>query len=551
MYGETYLTTKLQTLVQDKGWQWPDKATLEPPKDEKFGDLASNVAMMLTKQAKMPPRKIAEEIRESLLAICPEVETIDIAGPGFLNFFFKREFWLQIIPQVIAEKDAFGTSGQKQKTRVQVEYVSANPTGPLHIGHGRGAAIGDSLTRILRATGHEVETEYYLNDAGRQMLLLGNSVWVRLQQLAGRDIEFPEESYKGEYIKDIAADILADKGTTFLDTPEEEAIEYCKKIAIDVILEGIKVDLGNFRVEHQHWFSEKSLVDNGIVEKALASLKEKGLAYDKDGALWFESTRFGDDKDRVLRKSNGYLTYFASDIAYHANKIERGFDLMVDIWGADHHGYVPRMKAGIEAVGNDRESLQVILVQLVNLLRGGEQIAMSTRAGKFETLADVCAEVGVDAARFIFLSRKSDSHLDFDLEVVKQQSMDNPVYYVQYAHARICSLMLKAEERGIKAGEPDMQRLSRLNTPEDLALLKCMDRFPDILSLASRTLSPHHLSYYLQELAGELHRYYNVHNILNAPEPEILQARLQLFLAVAQVLRNGLELLGVSAPEKM
>jgi arginyl-tRNA synthetase len=435
--------------------------------------------------------------------------------------------------------------------KVQVEYVSANPTGPLHIGHGRGAAIGDSLTRILRATGHEVQTEYYLNDAGRQMLMLGNSVWIRLKQLAGQDVALPDESYKGEYIRDIAADILADKGQSFLDTPEDEAVKYCKDVAVDEILTGIKEDLTNFRVEHQNWFSEKSLVNDGIVEKTLADLKAKGLAYDKDGALWFESTRFGDDKDRVLRKSNGYLTYFASDIAYHADKIDRGFDLMVDIWGADHHGYVPRMKAGIEAIGNDRESLQVILVQLVNLLRNGEQIAMSTRAGKFETLADVCQEVGVDAARFIFLSRKSDSHLDFDLEVVKQQSMDNPVYYVQYAHARICSLMAKAEERGIKETEPKMDLLTLLDTPEDLALLKKMDRFPDVLTLAARTLSPHHVSYYLQELAGDLHRYYNVHHILNAPQPELLQARLHLFKAVAQILRNGLDLLGVSAPEKM
>jgi arginyl-tRNA synthetase len=383
------------------------------------------------------------------------------------------------------------------------------------------------------------------------MLLLGTSVWVRLRQLAGEDIEFPEESYKGEYIKTIAADILAAKGKAFLDTPEDQAIEYCKNVAVEVILAGIKKDLAHFRVEHQNWFSEKSLVDKGLVTKALDTLKEKGLAYDKDGALWFESTRFGDDKDRVLRKSNGYLTYFASDIAYHANKIQRGFDLMVDIWGADHHGYVPRMKAGIEAVGNDRESLQVILVQLVNLLRGGEQIAMSTRAGKFETLADVCQEVGVDAARFIFLSRKSDSHLDFDLDVVKKQSMDNPVYYVQYAHARICSLMAKAKERGIQDTVPDMELLALLDTPEDLALAKRMDRFPDILSLAARTLSPHHVSYYLQELAGDLHRYYNVHHILNAPDPRLLQARLHLFKAVAQVLRNGLALLGVNAPEKM
>ncbi|GAU07700.1 arginine--tRNA ligase [Desulfoplanes formicivorans] len=551
MRGEIYLNDKLKSFVQAKGWQWPEKATLEPPKDEKFGDLASNLAMMLTRQAKTAPRKIAEEIRETLLAQCPEVETIEIAGPGFLNFFFNRAFWLATIPEIASQKESYGTSRQGKTTKVQIEYVSANPTGPLHIGHGRGAAIGDSLTRILRATGHEVHTEYYLNDAGRQMLLLGNSVWVRLRQLAGEDIEFPEESYKGDYIKTIAADILAAKGKAFLDTPEDQAIEYCKNVAVEVILDGIKKDLAHFRVEHQNWFSEKSLVDKGVVTKTLETLKAKGLAYDKDGALWFESTRFGDDKDRVLRKSNGYLTYFASDIAYHANKIERGFDLMVDIWGADHHGYVPRMKAGIEAVGNDRESLQVILVQLVNLLRGGEQIAMSTRAGKFETLADVCEEVGVDAARFIFLSRKSDSHLDFDLDVVKKQSMDNPVYYVQYAHARICSLMAKAKERGIQGTHPDMELLALLDTPEDLALAKRMDRFPDILSLAARTLSPHHVSYYLQELAGDLHRYYNVHHILNAPNPQLLQARLHLFKAVAQVLRNGLALLGVDAPEKM
>ncbi len=551
MRGETYLNDKLQAFVQAKGWQWPDKATLEPPKDEKFGDLASNLAMMLTKQAQTAPRSIAEEIRTFLLADCPEVETIDIAGPGFLNFFFKRDFWLAAIPQIASQKKDYGTSRLDTPKKVQVEYVSANPTGPLHIGHGRGAAIGDSLTRILRATGHEVQTEYYLNDAGRQMLMLGNSVWIRLKQLAGQDIALPDASYKGGYIRDIAADILADKGESFLDTPEDEAVEYCKTVAVDVILAGIKKDLANFRVEHQNWFSEKSLVSDGLVDKALSSLKDNGLAYDKDGALWFESTRFGDDKDRVLRKSDGYLTYFASDIAYHADKIDRGFDLMVDIWGADHHGYVPRMKAGIEAIGNDRESLQVILVQLVNLLRSGEQVAMSTRAGKFETLVDVCAEVGVDAARFIFLSRKSDSHLDFDLEVVKQQSMDNPVYYVQYAHARICSLIAKAEERDIEETEPDMKLLCLLDTPEDLVLLKKMDRFSDVLTLASRTLSPHHVSYYLQELAGDLHRYYNVHHILNAPQPALLQARLHLFKAVAQVLRNGLDLLGVTAPEKM
>ncbi|PKN41557.1 MAG: arginine--tRNA ligase, partial [Deltaproteobacteria bacterium HGW-Deltaproteobacteria-20] len=438
-----------------------------------------------------------------------------------------------------------------QGRKVQVEYVSANPTGPLHIGHGRGAAVGDSLTRILRFTGHEVETEYYLNDAGRQMRLLGLAVWVRYQQACGIEIPFPEDCYRGDYIKDISNALLAERGKAILDLPEEEALDLCYERGMTDILNGIKQDLIDFRVEHQHWFSEKSLVDGGQVEESLNRLLAEGRAYEKDGALWFRSTDHGDDKDRVLRKSDGLLTYFASDIAYHDNKIARGFDMMVDIWGADHHGYVPRMKAAIEALGKDRESLQVILVQLVNLIQGGEQIAMSTRAGKFETLADVCAEVGVDAARFIFLSRKSDSHLDFDLDVVKQQSMDNPVYYVQYAHARISSLMRKAEEQGVALPEPSGALMALLTTPEDKALFKALDAFEDTLELAARTLSPHHVSYYLMELAGLLHRYYTVHHILSGDDQALLQARILLFQAVAGVLKAGLDLLGVNAPERM
>jgi len=505
----------------------------------------------MPKEKGQNPRGVAEALKTELLVMCPEIESIDIAGPGFINFTFKPVFWQQVALAALEGNGDFGRINIGQGRKVQVEYVSANPTGPLHIGHGRGAAVGDSLTRILRFTGHEVETEYYLNDAGRQMRLLGLAVWVRYQQTCGIEIEFPEDCYRGDYIKDISAALLAEKSKALLDLPEEEALDLCYERGMTDILSGIKQDLVDFRVEHQHWFSEKSLVDGGQVEASLSRLLAEGRAYEQDGALWFRSTDHGDDKDRVLRKSDGLLTYFASDIAYHDNKIARGFDMMVDIWGADHHGYVPRMKAAIEALGKDRESLQVILVQLVNLIQGGEQIAMSTRAGKFETLADVCAEVGVDAARFIFLSRKSDSHLDFDLDVVKQQSMDNPVYYVQYAHARISSLMRKAEEQGVTLPEPSGALMALLTTPEDKALFKALDAFEDTLELAARTLSPHHVSYYLMELAGLLHRYYTVHHILSGDDQALLQARILLFQAVAGVLKAGLDLLGVNAPERM
>ncbi|MGE4442486.1 MAG: arginine--tRNA ligase [Desulfomicrobium sp.] len=551
MKAKNYIFEKLTLLMAAKGQGLPAKTTIEAPKNEQHGDMATNIAMVMPKEKGQNPRGVAEALKTELLAMCPEIEDIEIAGPGFINFTFKPVFWQEVALDALENDGDFGRIDVGQGRKVQVEYVSANPTGPLHIGHGRGAAVGDSLTRILRFTGHEVETEYYLNDAGRQMRLLGLAVWVRYQQACGIEIEFPEDCYRGDYIKDISTALLAEKGKALLELPEEEALDLCYERGMTDILNGIKQDLIDFRVEHQHWFSEKSLVDGGRVEASLNRLLAEGRAYEKDGALWFRSTDHGDDKDRVLRKSDGLLTYFASDIAYHDNKIGRGFDMMVDIWGADHHGYVPRMKAAIEALGKDRESLQVILVQLVNLIQGGEQIAMSTRAGKFETLADVCAEVGVDAARFIFLSRKSDSHLDFDLDVVKQQSMDNPVYYVQYAHARISSLMRKAEEQGVALPEPSGALMALLTTPEDKALFKALDAFEDTLELAARTLSPHHVSYYLMELAGLLHRYYTVHHILSGDDQSLLQARILLFRAVAGVLRTGLDLLGVSAPERM
>lgn len=550
MRAHDYLKKLLEKFVADNGYEWPEKANIETPKDQKFGDLATNLAMMLTRQAKKAPRDIAAAIAESISGDAPAISKVEIAGPGFLNVTFTPEFWQETISEVAEAGDSFGTSTLGAGKKIQVEYVSANPTGPLHIGHGRGAAVGDSLARILRAAGFDARTEYYLNDAGRQMRILGNSVWVRLQRLLGTEVPDPEDFYKGDYIIDIAQQVL-DENAGIAELPENEILDICRETAMNTILDGIKADLADFHVEHQVWFSEKSLVETGAVEKTFKRLEEKGLAFEKDGAFWFKSTEFGDDKDRVLRKSDGSLTYFASDIAYHDNKFDRGFDKVVDIWGADHHGYVPRMKAAVEALGRDRDDLEVILVQLVNLLRGGEQIAMSTRAGQFETLADVVKETGSDAARYMFLSRKSDSHLDFDLELVKQKTMDNPVYYVQYAHARIHSVMRKAQEREIVLGTLSTEQRALLNTNEDLRVLKLLAQYPDIVESAAKGLSPHFISYYMQELAGALHRYYHANTILGAESAELVQARLHLLMAVAQVIRNGLGLLGVSAPERM
>ncbi len=551
MRALTHLQGLLAAALEKRGLPWPDKATIEPPKDKKFGDMACNVAMLAAPKLSMKPRDLALELQAELLAADPGLSAVDVAGPGFLNVTFAPAFWQSTVTEILQAPQSYGRFNLGQGRKVQVEFVSANPTGPLHIGHGRGAAVGDALARQLRAMGYDVSTEYYINDAGRQMRLLGLSIWVRCQETLGIAIDYPEDWYKGEYITDLAKEVIALHGEALTAMAPEKATDLCYEYGMRSILEGIKQDLADFRVEHQVWFSEKSLVASGAVQKTLDSLKSRELAFEKDGALWMGTAQFGDDKDRVLRKSSGELTYFASDIAYHADKYARGFETVVDIWGADHHGYVPRMKAAVTALGRDPEDLKVILVQLVNLLRGGEQIAMSTRAGQFETLHDVCAEVGVDAARFMFLSRKSDSHLDFDLDLVKQQTMDNPVYYVQYAVARVCSLFAKAQERGIAVPQASPHLLAALDTPEDLDLLRFLEQYPDTLASAAHSMSPHVVSFYLRELAGLLHRYYSKHQVLAATDATVMQGRMLLLAAVAEVVKNGLDLLGVSAPEKM
>ncbi len=551
MQAYTTVRSLITDFLSQRGLEWPAKAVIEPSRDPRHGDMATNIAMLLAKPLGRPPREVAASLRDHIQAGCPDVQSVEIAGPGFCNVTFAPSFWQGVVREVEARGADYGRSDAGRGRKAMVEYVSANPTGPLHVGHGRGAAAGDSLARLLRRAGWEVSTEYYINDAGRQMRLLGHSVWYRLRALAGRPIPEPQDWYKGSYIIDIAREML-EKDPALADLPESEAEARCLAYAKDVILRGIQADLAGFRVEHQVWFSEKSLVDAGKVEEAFAALEKAGYLYEKDGALWFATSGFGDDKDRVLRKSDGSLTYFASDIAYHYDKYARGFDLLIDVWGADHHGYIPRMRAAIAALGRDQSSFEVVLIQLVNLLVAGQPVSMSTRAGTFETLADVVKEVGTDAARFMFLSRRTDTAVDFDLEAVKQRSMENPVYYVQYAHARSCAVLRRAAEQGLELPAlSDPEILAGLDTPEDMALLRRMEVFADMTAQAAAVLQVHQVTHYLTELAQLLHSYYTKHSILGAGSAGLTLARLALLRAVARVLANGLDILGVSAPERM
>lgn len=541
----------LSGFLQEKGLEWPAKAVVEAAKDPKHGDVATNLAMLLAKPLHRAPRDIAAELAAWIRDHTDGVENVEVAGPGFCNVTFSQVFWRRVVQQVEKEGAAFGSSTIGGGRKTLVEYVSANPTGPLHVGHGRGAAAGDSLARILRRAGYDVTTEYYINDAGRQMRILGMSVWYRLRNLVGRTMAEPEDYYRGSYITDIAKEML-EKDPSLADASDEDGKERCYEYAKNEILEGIKKDLRDFRVEHQNWFSEKTLVDGGLVDKAFQALKDAGYTYEKDGALWFATSRLGDDKDRVLRKSDSSLTYFASDIAYHHNKFERGFDWLIDVWGADHHGYVPRMRAAIEAMGKGKKNFDVVLIQLVNLLINGQPVSMSTRAGTFETLADVVREVGADAARFMFLSRKTDSPVDFDLEAVKQRTLENPVYYVQYAHARVAALLRRAAEEGVTIPDvSDDAALAGLTLPDDMALLRKMTLYRDMLEQAATTLSVHHVSHYLMELSQLLHSYYTKNQILKAGDPVTTGSRLALLRAVSRVIANGLDLMGVSAPDHM
>jgi len=523
---------------------------LEVPRVEAHGDFATNLALNLAKPNRCSPRDIATSFVEQLADGDGLFTGVEIAGPGFINLVISPAAWYEVLDEIHRLEHNYGRSEFGLGRYVQVEFVSANPTGPLHVGHGRGAAVGDALASILEATGHRVEREYYINDAGTQIETLGRSVFLRYQQLLGRQVEFPETCYQGDYIQALAKEMQEVHGDSHLNSSEEEFLPLFSDYAAKSILEGIRKDLEDFGVHYDRWFSEKSLYENGAVDRVIETLKASGNIYEKDGALWFQSTALGDEKDRVVVRANGMTTYLASDLAYHQDKYLRGFDLVINLWGADHHGYMERMYAGVMALGRKREDLRLLLVQLVNLLRKGKQVTMSTRAGEFVTLKDVIDEVGRDAARFIFLTRRSDSPLEFDLELAKEKSADNPVYYVQYAHARISSIIRMAKEQQLDLDNPENLDLEHLNLPEEMALIKQLSLYPEVVENSARFLEPHRLPYYLTELASAFHSYYKHHRIIQ-DDLGMAQARYYLVKAIRLVVGNGLALLGVSAPEQM
>ncbi len=528
----------------------PPNIVIEEPRDESMGDFATTIAMQLAKSEKKNPKVIAEAIAEGIREQKEWVESVNVAGPGFINIKMNHQFYLERLKQVVALGVDIGKSTVGQNKKVLLEFVSANPTGPLHVGHGRGAAVGHALSCLLKMAGYDVATEYYVNDVGNQMNTLGRSTWLRYQELLGEKIDFPEDAYRGEYIKSLAGKIIEKDGKQYLEKSDEDALTFFKNFSKDTILEGIKEDLNEFRVEFDRWFSEKSLYDDGSVDHAITWLKGENYIYEKDGATWLKSSAFKDDKDRVIIKQSGEKTYFCSDIAYHKNKIDRGFEIILDIWGADHHGYVARMNAVLEAMNYDSDVFKVLLVQFVSLRRGGVKVAMSTRAGEFETLADVVKEVGVDATRFFFLMRSADSHLDFDLELAKKETPENPVYYIQYAHARICSVFRTAEEQGVPPLDPAAVDLSCLQEEGEFSLIKKILAYEDCIEKSTLTLEIHRIAFYLQELVSIFHSYYKQHRIVTENR-ELSLARLLLMDCLRRVIASGLSILGVSAPKKM
>ncbi|MAT64453.1 MAG: arginine--tRNA ligase [Gammaproteobacteria bacterium] len=554
---------------------------LERTRDASHGDFATNLAMTLCKPARSKPRDLAGKL---VAALPPSefVKRVEIAGPGFINFTLTADAWHQGIDRILEQGEAYGRSNLGEQLPVQVEFVSANPTGPLHVGHGRGAAYGAAVADLLAAVGFNVHREYYVNDAGRQMDILAASVYLRYLELCGEEFVFPSNGYKGDYVWDIGATLHRNHGDAWRVSTDElytdvpaDAPEGDKEAHIDgliariqsllgperyrevfdaglnEILANIRQDLKEFGVEYDEWFSERSLTEQSLVDAAIARLQEAGYLYQQDGATWFRSTDFGDEKDRVVVRDNGQKTYFASDIAYHMNKLERGFARVIDVWGADHHGYVPRVKAALQALGDDIDRLDVLLVQFAILYRGGEKVQMSTRSGEFVTLRELRQEVGNDAARFFYVMRKCEQHLDFDLDLAKSQSSDNPVYYIQYAHARVCSVLRQMQEKGMQWDRArGRDHLHLLHESHEQSLMINLSRYPEVVEAAALNHEPHQLAHYLRDLANDFHTYYNAHQFLVGDE-KLRDARLNLILATRQVIANGLGLLGVSAPESM
>ena len=524
--------------------------TLETPREKNHGDLATTLPLTMAKSEGKPPRKIAEIILKHLSDKDGVLEKTEIAGPGFINFFLHQDRWRETLFDIDAEGERYGLPDIGKGGKVLVEFVSANPTGPLHVGHGRGAAVGDALANLLAATGFDVRREFYINDAGRQIRLLALSLYSRYQQVLGNDVPFPEDGYHGGYIEELARDFIAAHGKKYLSTPFDECLDAFTDFGREAMLADIRKDLDAFGVRFDTWFSEKSLLADGSVKASLDELMESRNLYEQDGALWLRSTMFGDDKDRVVVKKDGDYTYLATDIAYHRNKLGRGFETLVNIWGADHHGYIPRVQAVIQAFGHPKDSLHVLLVQLVSILRHGQPVPMSKRAGTFVTLRDVVQDVGADAARYIFLTRRSDSHLDFDLDVAKEQSRENPVYYVQYAHARLASLFREAESRGMKVPPADAVNIALLDLEEEQNIIKALARYPEMIEEAALAYEPHRLTFYLQDLAGLLHNYYFKHRVITEDAARTA-AKLFLMKQVKTVIGSALKVLGVTAPEKM
>ena len=559
--------------------EMPPNVRLDHTKDNSHGDYATNIALMLSKQAKMNPVDLAKIIVDQLEE-SSFINKIEIAGPGFINFFISDESSSSVVSEIIDQEALYGSSEIGQGKKVLLEYVSANPTGPLHVGHGRGAAYGATISNLLRAVGFKVDNEYYVNDAGRQMDILAVSIYLRYLSLCGENLRFPDNGYQGQYIKDIAQVIYDTSGEEFYkkldlifanvskdgseggdkESHIDGLIENSKSIlgdsfraifqvGIESILGGIKSDLSEFGVVFEKWFSEQSLIDTGLSESCISKLKESQKVYEKDGALWFKTTNYGDEKDRVVVRDNGNHTYFASDIAYHFDKFERGYDKIINVWGADHHGYISRVKASIDALGHSPDKLEILLVQFANLYRGGSKVQMSTRSGSFVTLEDLRKEVGNDAARFFYILRKSEQHMDFDLDLAKSKTNENPVYYIQYAHARICSVFRQANEKEMEV-DHSQANLSLLTEGIEKNIIKELSRYKSVLESSAIQYEPHQLAYYLRDLSTHFHSYYNACKFI-VEDKHLTQARLSLIHATRQILINGLSILGVSAPESM
>ena len=559
--------------------EMPPNVRLDHTKDNSHGDYATNIALMLSKQAKMNPVDLAKIIVDQLEE-SSFINKIEIAGPGFINFFISDESSSSVVSEIIDQEALYGSSEIGQGKKVLLEYVSANPTGPLHVGHGRGAAYGATISNLLRAVGFKVDNEYYVNDAGRQMDILAVSIYLRYLSLCGENLRFPDNGYQGQYIKDIAQVIYESSGEEFYkkldlifanvskdgseggdkESHIDGLIENSKSIlgdsfraifqvGIESILGGIKSDLSEFGVVFEKWFSEQSLIDTGLSESCISKLKESEKVYEKDGALWFKTTNYGDEKDRVVVRDNGNHTYFASDIAYHFDKFERGYDKIINVWGADHHGYISRVKASIDALGHSPDKLEILLVQFANLYRGGSKVQMSTRSGSFVTLEDLRKEVGNDAARFFYILRKSEQHMDFDLDLAKSKTNENPVYYIQYAHARICSVFRQANEKEMEV-DHSQANLSLLTEGIEKNIIKELSRYKSVLESSAIQYEPHQLAYYLRDLSTHFHSYYNACKFI-VEDKHLTQARLSLIHATRQILINGLSILGVSAPESM